>query len=149
MTDGRRHPSLESPSADVVIVGGGTAGCVVAARLAEAGADVLLLEAGPDYGPLSEGRWPVDLLDATTIPMSHDWGCFGGAGAGGQPLLFDRARVIGGCSSVNGDAQSVGWRGDYDRWGDMCPGWFGRDLEPAFARAKAATRVRVPPDDEV
>ncbi len=143
------HPTFERASADVVIVGGGTAGCVVAARLAEAGADVLLLEAGPDYGPLAEGRWPADLLDATGIPMSHDWGCFGGTGAGGQPLLFDRARVIGGCSSVNGDAQSAGWRGDYDRWGQVCPGWSGRDLEPAFERAKSATRVRVPPDDEV
>ena len=141
--------ALERPSADVVIVGGGTAGCVVAARLAEAGADVLLLEAGPDYGPLAGGRWPADLLDAASIPASHDWGCFGGTGAGGQSLAFDRARVIGGCSSVNGNAQSAGWRGDYDRWGDVCPGWSARDLEPAFERAKAVTRVRVPPDDEV
>ena len=143
------HQALERPSAEIVVVGGGTAGCVVAARLAEAGADVLLLEAGPDYGPLAGGRWPADLLDATTLPTSHDWGCFGGTGAGGQSLTFDRARVIGGCSSVNGSAQSVGWRGDYDRWGDVCPGWSARDLEPAFERAKAATGVRVPPDDEV
>lgn len=138
--------ALERPSADIVVVGGGTAGCVLAARLAEVGADVLLLEAGPDYGPLAAGRWPAELLDATTLPVSHDWGCFGGTGAGGQPLSFDRARVIGGCSSVNGSAQSVGWRGDYDGWGE---GWSGRDLEPAFERARATTRVRVPPNDEI
>jgi choline dehydrogenase len=140
---------LEGAAADVVVAGGGTAGCVVAARLAEAGADVLLLEGGRDYGPLTDGRWPVELLDATTLPVSHDWGCFGGTGAGGQDLTFDRARVIGGCSSVNGSAQTVGWRGDYDAWGQACPGWSAGDLEPAFDRAKAATRVRVPREDEV
>ena len=59
---------------EIVVVGGGTAGCVVAGRLVEAGHEVLLLEAGPDYGSFEEQRWPEDLLDARAIPASHDWG---------------------------------------------------------------------------
>ena len=59
-------------SADVVIVGGGTAGCVVATRLVEAGRRVVLLEAGPDYGAYADGAWPADLLDAAGLPTSHD-----------------------------------------------------------------------------
>lgn len=100
---------------DVVVVGGGTAGCAVAARLAGSGRKVLVLEAGPDYGHASSGRWPADLLSAATIPSSHDWG-YRGTGAGGQHLEFERCRVIGGCSTHNGATQNVGWGGDYDRW---------------------------------
>ena len=61
-------------AAEFVIVGGGTAGPVLAARLAEAGREVLLVEAGPDYGPHGTPGWPADLVDATTLALSHDWG---------------------------------------------------------------------------
>jgi choline dehydrogenase len=48
---------------DVVVVGGGSAGCVLAARLSEdADCSVCLVEAGPDYGPYADGRWPADIL---------------------------------------------------------------------------------------
>ncbi len=79
------------------MVGGGTAGAVLAARLAAAGPDVLVIEAGPDYGPAAAGRWPADLLDAGSLPTSHDWG-YRTTGAGGGTLALDRARVLGGCS---------------------------------------------------
>ena len=78
----------------VVVVGGGTAGCAVAARLAEAGRAVTLIEAGPDYGPREQGRWPADLLDATTLATSHDWG-YSGPAADGRTGLRPRARHRG------------------------------------------------------
>ncbi|MFJ2887198.1 GMC family oxidoreductase [Streptomyces sp. NPDC087305] len=121
--------------AHTVVVGGGTAGCVIAARLAESGRPVLLLEAGPDYGALTDGKWPGELLDPASLPTTHDWG-YTGSGAAGQPLAFDRARVIGGCSAHNGCTQTVGWGGDYDAWAAAgCPGWDAAALAPLFATA--------------
>ena len=99
---------------DVIVCGGGTAGSVVAARLVEAGASVLVLEAGPDHGAFADGGWPADLLDSSTIPASHDWGY---VSDDGRALPFGRARVIGGCSAHNGCTVSWGHRADYDGWG--------------------------------
>lgn len=98
---------------DAIVVGAGTAGAVIAARLVEAGHRVLVVEAGPDYGALNEGGWPQELLDFASLPTSHDWG-YSGEGASGQHLDFGRARVVGGCSSHNGCTQSIGWAGDWD-----------------------------------
>ena len=57
---------------DVAVVGGGSAGCVVAGRLAEeSDADIMLLEAGLDYGPRADGKWPADLLDGGALATSH------------------------------------------------------------------------------
>lgn len=62
-----------SSSFDVLVVGGGSAGCVLAARLAESGRRVGLIEAGPDYGSYGHGRWPEDMLDARQLAFSHAW----------------------------------------------------------------------------
>jgi choline dehydrogenase len=129
--------------AEVAIVGGGTAGAVLAGRLAAAARDVLVIEAGPDYGPADGERWPADLLDATTLPTSHDWGYRDGH------LLLDRAKVIGGCSVHNGCTQNTGWRGDYDAWGSASPGWSADDVEPAFAKARQKLRFRNYAPDEI
>ena len=134
--------------AEIAVVGGGTAGAVLAARLAAAGRDVLVIEAGPDYGPLGDGRWPADLLDAGALPMSHDWG-YRAPNAGGAILALDRARVLGGCSAHNGCSQNWGWRGDYDAWGQHSPGWSAADLAPAFDRARTAMRLRHYAPDEI
>src|SRR5262245_6204680 len=122
---------------DVVVCGAGTAGPVVASRLVGSGATVALLEAGPDYGPLAGGRWPDDLLDASTTPTSHDWGY---GSEDGTALSFDRAKVIGGCSAHNGTTASWGHRADYDGWG--LDGWGAEELLPIFDDATRRMRVR-------
>ena len=134
---------------DVIVVGGGTAGAIVAARLVEAGLRVTVVEAGPDYGSYRSGIWPAELVDARALPVTHDWG-YGGRGAGGQQLAFERARVIGGCSAHNGCAQLPGWHGDYDAWAASgCPGWSAEDLRLCFARSKERLRVRAFAPDEI
>jgi choline dehydrogenase len=137
------HAVIERTGADdVIVVGGGTAGAVVAARLVEAGLRVAVVEAGPDYGSYRSGGWPEELLDARALPVTHDWG-YRGRGAGGQQLAFERARVIGGCSAHNGCAFFAGWRGDYDAWAASgCPGWSCEELRPRFARSVERLRVR-------
>jgi len=126
--------SAATYSADIVVVGAGSAGCAVAGRLAEQGRDVLLLEAGPDYGPSDSGRWPAELLSARMLATSHDWGYAAGR------WLFERARVMGGCSSHNGAIAAVGHRSDYDGWG--LPGWTGADVAPLFRTVVERMRVR-------
>jgi choline dehydrogenase len=136
-------------SADIVVVGAGTAGSAVAGLLAErSDARVVLLEAGPDYGPRESGRWPKDLLDAAEMPMfSHDWGYTGDVR--GRTVLFNRARVIGGCSSHNAAAVVHGHRSDYDGWAAAGnPGWSTDELLPLFESAWRRLRVqRVGRDD--
>jgi choline dehydrogenase len=115
---------------------------VVAGRLAAGSSGrTLLLEAGPDYGPADSGRWPHDLLDATSGAMwSHDWGYTGEFG--GQVIHVNRARVVG-CSSHNACAVVFGSRFDYDGWaGAGHPGWSARELLPLFASAWKQLRVR-------
>ena len=123
---------------DVVVVGGGSAGCVLAARLSEdPDRSVCLIEAGPDYGPYAEGRWPSDLLNAHQLAaVSHDWGI-----EGGWPSW--RARVLGGCSAHNGCFVVWGPPADYDEWAQANnPGWSHAALDPYRRRCEHALRVR-------
>ena len=139
-------------SIDLLIVGGGSAGAALAGIAArDTNLNILLLEAGPDYGPYSGGKWPADLLDAREFPTSHDWGYSGlNRPHHRQPTAYDRARVIGGCSSHNGCVELIGHRRDYDRWAELGnPGWSWDDVAPAVARAKEALRVRIPGDEEL
>ena len=125
-----------------IVVGAGTAGCVVAGRLAANNSQtVLLLEAGPDYGPAASGRWPRELLDATKVASTHDWGYTGEFG--GRVIHFGRARVVGGCSAHNAGAVVHGSRSDYDGWAAAGnAGWSARELAPLFAAAWKQLRVR-------
>jgi choline dehydrogenase-like flavoprotein len=82
-------PARFPAAADTIVVGAGTAGAAVAGRLAAGSSGrTLLLEAGPDYGPAGSGRWPHDLLDATSVTSSHDWGYTGEFA--GQVIRFGR-----------------------------------------------------------
>jgi choline dehydrogenase len=132
--------------AEIVVVGGGSSGAVIAARLAEAGVQVTLLEAGPDYGPFDLGKWPTDLLSAHAIALSHDWGYGSGPVSGRAPWTFERARVMGGCSSHNGAIAAVGHASDYDAWG--MSEWATDALRPIFATVVEKMRVRAYTVDE-
>ena len=122
------------------MIGGGSSGAVVAARLATAGVDVVLVEAGPDYGPRRAGSWPAEILDAAALATTHDWGYSSGPVPGREPWTWERARILGGCSAHNGAIAAVGHRLDYDAWG--LDGWATDDLRPLFALALEEMQVR-------
>lgn len=127
---------------EYIVVGGGTAGSVVAARLAEAGIEVLVLEAGPDFGPEGDPAWPADFVDATRLGRSHDWG-YDSGDTYPWTVGFERARAIGGCSDVNGCTQTWGHRRDYDAWAEAgLTGWSADDLLPLFEDGTRRMRVR-------
>ena len=107
-------------SYDVIVVGAGTAGAVVASRLSEDPArSVLLLEAGPDYAGIE--ALPAKLrLGYTTAaditPSDHDWGFVGTATPFAGPLAIFRGKVTGGSSAVNGQIFLRGIPEDFDAW---------------------------------
>jgi choline dehydrogenase len=118
-----------------VVVGGGSAGCAVAGTIVERSSmQVVLLEAGPDYGSRHSGRWPEALLDPAIMTFSHDWGYSGTVN--GRRVDFPRARVLGGCSAINGAAVVHGSRHDYDGWASAGNvGWRADDLAELFESA--------------
>lgn len=85
---------------DVVVVGGGSAGCAVAGALgADPRRSICLIEAGPDYGGHGSGQWPREILDPRQRPRTHDWSYVAEQADGFVPE--SRARIIGGCSAHN------------------------------------------------
>ena len=137
--------------ADTIIIGGGTAGAAVAGLLAERSDEsILLLEAGPDYGPFRSGNWPKPLLDASTIGYHDAWDYDSGVTYPDRVVDFERAKVIGGCSAHNGCAAIWGSRRDYDDWAARGnPGWATDDLLPLFHAAADRLRVRRYQQDEI
>jgi choline dehydrogenase len=120
-------------SYDYVVVGGGSAGCVLAARLSEQpDARVLLLEAGP-----ADRRPEIDAPAAwvTLLGGELDWGYLTEpqADAAGRPIYWPRGRVLGGSSCLNALVYMRGLPSDYDAWAAAgCPGWEWERVLPAF-----------------
>ena len=120
---------------DVLIVGGGPAGAVLASRLtADANRSVLLIEAGPDYGG-NVADWPTDLLFSQQQPLtSHSWGLHDS----GNGNFLPRARLLGGSSAVNACYWIRGSAADFDEWEALGNrGWGFDDLLPYFRRAES------------
>ena len=122
-------------SADLVIVGAGSAGAILAARATERGArDVLLVEAGPDY-PTPDGL-PEDLKNGRHNSMrAHDWGYVHRPNPKQFRLRFPRGKVVGGSSAVNTCIALRGQPYDYDEWAARgLPEWSWAHCLPAFKR---------------
>ena len=128
---------------DYVIVGGGSAGCVLAARLSEmADAKVLLLEAGPrDRDPFI--HMPVGFFKMTSGPLTWGYETAPLRHANSRVAVYPQARVLGGGSSINAEIYTRGCPGDYDAWATEfgCKGWSWKDLKPYFIKSEGNTRL--------
>jgi choline dehydrogenase len=123
---------------DYVIVGAGSAGCVLANRLSEK-FNVLLLEAGPRdtnlwiHVPLGYGK----LFARTDVNWAYE--SEPEAALNGRRIFTPRGKVLGGSSSINGLVYIRGQREDFDAW--RIPGWDFQSLEPYFEKAEAQLKV--------
>lgn len=125
----------------MVVVGGGTAGAVVAGRLAAAGARVVVVEAGPGWSD-DPALSSLDATGALARPERFD-DSIDAVIATGRRLAYRSGRGLGGGSAINAMVVTAGDRADYDGWAAHrgCPGWGGAAMEPWLAKAVAAVGI--------
>jgi choline dehydrogenase len=120
--------------ADYIVVGAGSAGCVIAARLSETGARVILLEAGPKDSLL----WihiPAGILKLLYHPVVN-WN-YSADGPEDRQIHWPRGKTLGGSSSINGMLYVRGNPADFDGWAQMgCRGWSFDDVLPYFRKSE-------------
>ncbi len=126
---------------DYIVVGAGSAGCAVAARLSEqAGLEVLLIEAGPDANPWTI-RMPL-AVDRLLNGSTYNWRFEAEPEPAlqGRAVAHPRGRVVGGSSAINGMVYTRGHPLDFDDWRDRhgCAGWGYADVLPYFRRMETA-----------
>lgn len=125
---------------DFIIIGGGSAGCVIANRLsASAANDVILLEAGRAQ-PALFGNMPAAFFNL--MGSKHDWNYMSGPESrlNGRTIPTTGGKMLGGGSSINGLIYIRGIRSDYDGWADAgCTGWSFNEVLPYFQRSERYT----------
>jgi choline dehydrogenase len=128
---------------DVVVLGGGVAGCVLASRLSEdPERSVCLVEAGPDYGPDPQA-WPPQIRDARLLPRDAVW-------EKDSVSYRIRAKLLGGSSCINGCWHTWGAAEDCEEWARLGgPDWSATALEPFRQLAARQMRLRPIPDSEL
>ncbi|MFP3184687.1 MAG: GMC family oxidoreductase N-terminal domain-containing protein [Paraburkholderia sp.] len=128
---------------DVIIVGGGSSGCVFANRLSATGKSVLLIEAGDDTPPDSV---PEDIRDSNPTKAyfnpRYQWGSLKATFATGAPersrTRYEQAKVLGGGSSINAQVANRGGPDDYDGWAACgAKGWAWEDVLPYFRKLES------------
>jgi choline dehydrogenase len=132
----------DSEVCDYVVVGAGSAGCVLAARLTEdPSVRVVLLEAGP-ADDVDEVHIPAAFFRLFKTERDWDYSTEAQKQLHGRRLYWPRGRMLGGCASINAMIYIRGSRLDYDRWRDEygCTGWGYADLLPYFRRAEDQAR---------